>query len=557
MERQAKLPAMAAVVLLAAVAIGPGLGRAALWEPDEPRFAEATRQMFARGDFLTPYFNGVPRFEKPILFYWLQAAAVSVLGANELAMRVPAALAGIGAVSLLYLIGVRVASERAAIAAALVFATMFRFVVYARQGLTDVPVLFFIVAALYGFMRATDVRPPPMAVWLAWAAVGLGVLTKGPVGFLSLIIWGAYAASRRDVTLVSRIRPVIGLCLAVAIALPWYLAMMAMHGRAFVDFALGHEIVARVVSEESFAPTRGFFYYWKVWPGDAAPWSVLFVAAAAWALVRWRRLDAQTRQATTFALAWFVAVFVTFSVSRSKVPHYVLPAYPAAALLIGVFVDRVANTISEAWWWRLPMALVAVVIFAASALLAWSGGVVMPEAQAATRALVPMLLAAGGAALLAAIWKKQLMSATVTLAVLLAAIFAVIGAIIVPGTIERSKPMPYLAREAAQLMPDDGVLGLLGRYGASSLIYYSGRRVQFLDDDESTIAFLASRPGAVCVLPATDLARLTPRLPPTVRTVAIAEEFNVRFERLLERQRTPGRQWVVVAAGGTEAALER
>jgi 4-amino-4-deoxy-L-arabinose transferase-like glycosyltransferase len=291
--------------------------------------------MFERGDFITPYFNGVPRLEKPILFYWLQAIAARAAGPTELAMRLPAALAGTGSVLVVYLHGVRLTSRRAAIVAALALATMFRFVVFARQGLTDVPVLFFIVAALYGFARATDAPPSRTAVWVGWSAVGLGVLTKGSVGLLPLIFWGAYAACRRDLTLVTRSRPLAGLCLAAAIAVPWYLLMVLTHGRGFVDFALGHEIVARAVSEESFAPTRGFFYYYKVWAGDAAPWSVVFAAALAWSVVRWRQVDCETPRAITFALAWFFSVFVVFSLSRSKIPHYVLPAYPAA-----LFVPR-------------------------------------------------------------------------------------------------------------------------------------------------------------------------------------------------------------------------
>ena len=144
------------LVIVASLAILAGLGNGTFWEPDEPRFAEATRQMFARGDFVTPYLNGVPRFEKPILFYWAQATAFTAFGDNEFAARLPSAIAGVGIVLVLYLLVVEIASRRAAFVAALVMATMFRFVTFARIGLTDVPVMFFVVAALYGFIRAVQ-----------------------------------------------------------------------------------------------------------------------------------------------------------------------------------------------------------------------------------------------------------------------------------------------------------------------------------------------------------------------------------------------------------------
>ena len=539
---------MAALVVVAAMSILPGLGRATLWEPDEPRFAEATRQMFARHDFATPYFNGVPRFEKPILLYWLQAAAHGV-ATNELAARLPSALAGIGSVVLLFLIASRMATREAALVAGLAFATMFRFVALAREGLTDVPVLFFIMAALYGFVSATSSRPSVGAAWLAWVAVGLGILTKGPVGVLPVIIWVAYALVRRERQLVWRVRPIAGPALAVLLAAPWYLLMVAKHGHAFVDFALGHEIVARVLSDDGFAPDRGFFYYFKVWPGDAAPWSLLFVAAIVWAGVRWRRLEVSDRQALVFALTWFLSVFVVFSLSSSKVSHYVMPVYPAAAMVIGVFIDRVARGSTDAIWWRVPMAIVAAALLALAALLAWSIDVLMPDAAPLARWLVPLVFAAGALGLATSVRRARVMPAAAALAVTLGAAFAVIGAVVIPGAVEAFKPMPRLARTASPLLQPNARIGLLGRYGASSLIYYSGHDIEWLLDDAATVAF-ARRPGAVCVMPEDDYTRLAPQLPPTMRVIDSAEEFNVRIERLLDRQRTHGRKWVLVAAAG-------
>jgi 4-amino-4-deoxy-L-arabinose transferase-like glycosyltransferase len=273
-----------------------------------------------------------------------------------------------------------------------------------RIGLTDVPVLFFIVAALYGFVRAGR---GSSSVWLlfAWSCLGLGVLTKGPVGVLPIVVWLTFAIFSRDCSMFTRVRPVMGFALAAGIALPWYIVMTVEHGRVFTDFALGHEIVERVISERSFAPSRGFFYYFKVWPGDAAPWSVLGIAAAGWIAWRWSALDRTARHPIILAAAWFVTVFVVFSLARSKIPHYVLPAYPAAALLIGVFVDRLADARADARWWGVPMAIIAVVSLIAAGAFALFLNLLAPSGT--LKLLVPGLLGVGAAAIGRATWKLR------------------------------------------------------------------------------------------------------------------------------------------------------
>jgi 4-amino-4-deoxy-L-arabinose transferase-like glycosyltransferase len=504
--------------------------------------------MLQRDDFITPYLNGAPRFEKPILIYWLQASTTRVFGDTEFAARLPSALAGIGSVFLLYLLAREIATRQAALFAALVLATMFRFVTFARMGLTDVPVVFFIVAALYAFTRAVR-RPTLGAIVIAWIAVGLGVLTKGPVGLLPIVIWAVYAALERDLSLFIRVRPLTGIAVLCGVALPWYVVMIAEHGRPFVDFALGHEMFERVLSEASFAPSRGVLYNLKVLPRDAAPRSVLFVACAAWTWYRWATLDRETRQALVLAFAWFLSVFVAFSLSRSKVPHYVLPAYPAAALLIGVAADRLSRTALDSLWWRVPMTIVALVSAVAAVVTALFLSLIAPDATPAVRLAVPSGLMLGACVMGWATIRDRLALSLYAVSGMLAMVFAAIAVLIVPRIIEPYKPMPRLAREAARVAQPGATLGLLGRYGISSVVYYSRRHVRPLDDDEQTAAFFAGDSRALCVMPLADFERLAPRLH-GAGVIAMAEEFDIRIERVLERRKAAGRQWVLVGRGG-------
>ena len=287
---------VAAVCLMTLFA---GIGSIPLWEPDEPRFAEATRQMLLRHDVVTPWFNDQFRFEKPILFYWLQLPFFLIWGPTEFAARAPAALSGLLAALAVFGLTRDRSSARAGVFAATCLATTFRFVLYARQGLTDVPVAAAITCGVWAMSRAvlgrqdeslpiSPVRTPvatdgsPRAAWIAWICAGAGVLLKGPVGLLAPVIWSAWAVATGGRQSLARTRPVSGLLILAAIAVPWYAAMLLLHGRAFLDVALGSEVVARYLSQDFGGPSRGPLYYWFVWIGDAMPWSLFLIPALWW-----------------------------------------------------------------------------------------------------------------------------------------------------------------------------------------------------------------------------------------------------------------------------------
>jgi 4-amino-4-deoxy-L-arabinose transferase-like glycosyltransferase len=268
--------ARAEILLLAMVCVltfFAGLGATALWEPDEPRFAEATRQMLARHDFVTPWFNDGPRFEKPVLLYWLQLPFFAALGATEAAARSPAALAGLLTVLAIFALGRDLVSTRAGVFAGLILATTFRFVVYARQGLTDVPVVAAVSCGVWAMSRA--LRDPAgggrLFAYVGWAYAALGVLLKGPVGLLAPVVWTLWAAASGGREALRRTRPLAGLIVLILIAGPWYLVMLYMHGGAFVETAVGYEILARYFSDDFPGRDRGVLYYWGVWLGDGLP----------------------------------------------------------------------------------------------------------------------------------------------------------------------------------------------------------------------------------------------------------------------------------------------
>jgi len=511
-----------------ALTLFAGLGRAALWEPDEARYAEATRQMLARGDLLTPWYNDEPRFEKPILFYWMQLPFVAALGSTELAARLPGALAAVGCVVLTWLIGVRLFGATAAWLAALVLATSFRFVMFAHQGLTDTPALLFELTALYAFLRA-DARPSGGFDWVvAWVAVGLAGMTKGPVAIIPVAIWVAFYALRREWSGLRRMRFLPGSIIALVIMAPWPIYMTARHGRRFLDVAVVSEVVARVRGQ--VGGSRGLFYYADVWPADLLPWTPLFLAALVWLALANRTLEPDARRGVSLALVWFAGVIALFTLSKAKVPHYLLPSHPAAALLTGLFIARVAAHEASRRLWRAAMSVV-LLLLPAAAVSAWALLRRAPDAAMTLPAVIlPVLLALGAIAIAVSARRLGPVAASVALAVTSATTAAYAALVVVPG-LGGLQTVPQLAARITATAP---TASRMGQYGVVSagLVHYTRHRVTLLNSAEAAAAFLQAPGDAVLVLPRPDVPAIAALAPGAVHEIAVGTRLVVRLDRL-------------------------
>lgn len=530
-----------------------GLGATALWEPDEPRFAEATRQMLQQGDFATPWFNGRPRFEKPVLLYWLQLPFFATLGDTERAARAPSAIAGLIAVLAIFGLGRDWVSARAGLLAAVCLATTFRFVLYARQGLTDVPVTAAIAAALWAMSRAVAAPAgSAIAAHAAWACAGAGVLLKGPVGVLAPAIWTLWAARAGGREALRRTRPLSGIAVAALVAAPWYAGMLVLHGRAFVDVALGYEVVARYLSPDFPGRDRGFFYFWGVWLGDGLPWSLFLLAAAWWTYVRRKALAQGEARVLQLAAIWFLVVLLAFSVSQYKLPHYILPAYPAMALAVGVFANACIEGRVPAGLWRTP-AFVSAAALAACAVLIWLLMSRVFELDRGNPSFVLPLVLAAGAVLVAVLASPAAgarpQAAFAALAGTLVVCYGVLGAFIAPRELRRFQPIPHLAEAVRRVAADGEPLAVAGNYGAPGLVFYARRPVRQLADRTDLVSFLGGTGRRHCVLPESELEAVRTLVDRPLRIQAQAGVFSVRMRRLLEREpQRAGRVLLLVTA---------
>lgn len=393
------------------------LGNIPLFDLDEGVYVAAARQMAISGDIVTPRLNSrpadrpeettVPFFEKPILIYWLSAGSMRLLGLSEWAARLPAALASLLATWAVAWAGTRWFGRRAGLLAGLVYATAPMTVLDARQMTTDSLLVLWFTVALLAFWNCRNAARP-QASWLYamlfWAMCALAVLTKGAVGLLlPLLVIGVFLALDRLAVRLRRsrrrglvglfqlrlhrpaewwphlrkLRPLGGLLLFLALAVPWHYFAWRVGGRD----AQGHTFLQEYIVRQHIGRFRGgdavhnmplptYFLYFLIgffpWAcfapaafrfgrkkragradTEAGPWdgaaqeADAAVPALPEAAAHARTVEGSEEQEVyRFLLVWFWTIFVFFSLSAAKLPTYIVPAYPAAALLTGRWLGR-------------------------------------------------------------------------------------------------------------------------------------------------------------------------------------------------------------------------
>ena len=335
-------------LVLLGLLFGAYLGAWPLFDPDEGRNAEVAREMLVGGDWTVPHFNGLPYLDKPVLFFWLVAAAFRVLGVGEVAARLPAALAAIATVVFTAALGTRLIGRSRALVAAGVVATTPMMLVFGRLAIFDVPLTAFITAALYCLVRAR-LDGAPMRWWpAAGLAMGLAVLTKGPVGVaVPLLAWAAARGALPRPAGRAGVVPLVLALLAGALpVVPWLVAA-ATREPDFLRYALVDETALRFLSPARFHRAGPVYFYATVLPWALGVWTVV-LAASAGPLVRLWREGAPEAAAVGFAARAAAIIVLFFSLSASKRAQYVLPALMPLALLAAIGIAAAPARIATA-----------------------------------------------------------------------------------------------------------------------------------------------------------------------------------------------------------------
>ncbi len=352
------------LVLLGALVFVPGLGSRDLWNPDEPRYAEVTREMRQTGDYLVPHLNGEVYAHKPPLFFWVVSLFAAVRGGvDETAARLPSAWAAVGALVVVFLLGDRLFGRRAAWYSALAFGSSLAVLHQARVGQIDMLLTFLVALAMLFWVRGHfDGRAG--YYWLFFATLGLATLAKGPAGLLPpLLAVVAFLLVTGQRGELRRMRIGLGLALSAGVALAWFVPAAMAAGRDYLWQMTVYQNLERYFSTVELDITRGhhhpFYYYLVVVPVMLLPWSIFLPATVAVA----RRLESTERRGFLFALWWVAATLVFFSLSASKRHVYVLTMMPGAALMIGLALERASEPAARLGRW-LSAPLTALVVAA-------------------------------------------------------------------------------------------------------------------------------------------------------------------------------------------------
>lgn len=332
----------AASLLLVAYCLAlylPGIAAVPPFDQDEALFAQSAKQMLETGDFIQIKFQAEARSKKPVLSYWLEAAAAGVTGQRDAIWpyRIPA-VAGVTVATLLtFWCGIRLFGRPAALLGAALFATSLMAVIQAHMARADALLIAIVVAAqgalavLHG--AAASRAPPPPRIWLVfWVAQSLGVLIKGPILAMTTILTiAALLAVERDWRWLRSLRPLPGLAIAIGIATPWFVAANLAAGGDFAVTAISEDLLPKLLGvQEGHGGPPGYYLLTGLllfWPA-----TLLLGIALPYA---WRN---RSVPAIRFCAAWIVPSWIAYELIPTKLPHYTMPTYPALALVAAAAV---------------------------------------------------------------------------------------------------------------------------------------------------------------------------------------------------------------------------
>lgn len=488
-----RVRAVVDVVLLLVVSLlvfAPGLDRMPLTDRDEARFVQATRQMIETGDWLDIRLQDEPRYKKPIGIYWLQGLAVTASGEGADAplwvYRLPSLVGAVLAVLFAYGCGFVLGGPNVGLVGAALFASTVMLGFEARIAKTDAVLAASILAAQFALASAwmdPQRRRSLARSLLFFGAIGLGVLVKGPV---ILLVCGLTLTTlmivERSTSLLRALRPLIGVPVALAIVLPWFIAIGIISDGAFFAEALGRDFLGKVAeAQESHGAPPGTYLLASL--GTFWPAAAFIPAGIAWAVV------ARSGKAARFLIAWVLPAWVLLEIVPTKLPHYVLPLLPG--LTIGAAFGLLAGVTSAGGFWR-RASLAWLALGGLILVIGLNGAFVAYEGHADPWGLAA---AFGGGLVAIAAWRLVLrghVTAGVTATVLAsAAIFALAYAWILPraGSIWLSD---RVAETAATLntCPNPEMISI--GYGEPSLVFRLGTGTRLLGPEEGAAAFAGS-----------------------------------------------------------------
>jgi 4-amino-4-deoxy-L-arabinose transferase-like glycosyltransferase len=362
-----------------------------LIDRDEPRFAEASREMRASGDYIIPRVNGEYRFDKPPLIYWLQVAAIDLLGDNEFAVRFPSVLFAAAAVVALAFWGSRLYNPKTGLWAGLIFGLSFQLFIHARAAVADFPMIFCFLVATWSAWERRSTPRSTLLFWAFYLALGIGFLAKGPIALLPILFPLLYQLTVREPIRPNLASALAGLGVVLLVIGAWGVpALILTHGEFFA-VGIGHHVVERSIAPLQSHGARTWVGYLLGLPFYFLTFFFSFFPGWLFAPAAIRRLRGEIMPVERYLLIAAGCVFLVFTLIQTKLPHYTLPALPFLSLLIAPSAVRIPWSQRALLLTLATYALVALVgfrliapFFATQAILERVAGKLEPDTRIAT-----------------------------------------------------------------------------------------------------------------------------------------------------------------------------
>jgi 4-amino-4-deoxy-L-arabinose transferase-like glycosyltransferase len=491
------------------------LGQWDLWSPDEPRYADVSREMVNRGDWILMHHNGRLYTDKPPLFFWAIAFSSFLWrGFSPFSVRFPSALFGTLTVLLTFFIGKKLYSSRAGFLSGLVLATVFEFAYLSTRGNIDVTLTFFTTASLFCFLqwyrygREEGVRPRSLkglSIYGFYVSMGFATLAKGPVGFiLPLLVSLIYLVIRKDWEGIRRMKLLPGILLFIVIVLAWYLPAVTRGGNVYLRETLFKHTVDAYA--KGWTHVRPFYYYLYNFPHDFLPWFIFLPGAIAYGFFRGA---VGKRREFLFLFIWFAVIFLFFSISKGKRGLYLLPLYPAAALMVGKFWEDVIFTSMERFrreWISIPLYGLMAVLLVAGVAAPWVVSARFP-AYFSYSLPVAFLLVGGSLALFFSYRFKRYGIVFLVIVCLMAGGFFYALRVAFP-LVNPYKSARFICQEITSRIQPGEKLALYGDFEPGPFNFYTGIvPIPVLNEGEDLLNFLKSPERVFCLLRSRDFLR--------------------------------------------------
>jgi len=542
-----------------------GLGANTIWDANEAFYVETPKQMVRSGDYINPEFNGEPRMNKPVLSYWVVAGFYQVFGVSVGVERAAIAVGAVGILLATFLFGRALGGTTVGLVATLILATAPRFVMFSRRIFIDIWVTMFMVLALACFLLA-ETRPQHRRryLWLMYAAIGLGVLTKGPVALLfPAAAIGTWLLLERRLGDLRHMHLFSGTLIVLAIVVPWWAVIYAQQGWAPVAaFWLG-ENVGRF-TEPMQPGARDVLFYIPVVLGDLFPWTVFVIGGLVWGA---RSLWLSARSGVTRAghgaveaapyasllMLWVVWHVGVFSFSQTKQDLYIFPVVPALAALAACVMTHAVT--SGARWLSPGIGVSAVLMVIVGGGLFWLFGAPAQIHQIAGADLLAAVLGVGALVTVVCVVRSRKAAALTAIAATMVVGNYVFALVALPG-VEAYKPVwPMVQIIESRTAPDEPP-PVVAHYRnvLPSMSYYLGRPIEDIFDMPTLTARVQQVPSMYILLTQFQLEELQMRLAPLDLPTCVISRHTL-FEAKLKNVLT-GEPWPELLLAGAGRACQ-